>query len=343
MWQSLILVHPTVDIGLTKFTSGLTSLSGVALRFSGEMLREFSKLPQKKNVILLIVVCIVATFPTKVHTTQFAAKCCHLSTLLLHKVPLALLAKTARFHVDIFMACFNSSYKIWLRPTPSLSWWKFTNQPTCHFFSEVKVGKSPFLCWPHGFLLQQDESIYKCCIHKEPHQILPWLLCKAANIVVHTHLIMMIHSTHILVVFSHIFRLIHLYLLLTNLMVCSHNHIRSAVRTENPHLSVIGGSTSVITSWVVPCDLSLNALLYRYRTLQCIMSKIHTGPPRSWTDWQTNTTENITFPHYVAGGKNKDKAMNRTTPENNRHEINRIMGNITAWYSIVSKFSISFS
>ena len=105
--------------------------------------KEFSKLPQK-NVILLIVVCIVATFPTKVHTTQFAAKCCHLSTLLLHKMPLALLAETARFHVDIFMACFNGSYKIWLRPTPSLSWWKLTNQPTCHFFSEVKVGKSPF-------------------------------------------------------------------------------------------------------------------------------------------------------------------------------------------------------
>ena len=120
--ESLILVHPTVDIGLTKFTSGLTSLSGVALRFSGEMLREFSKKKKKKKiVILLIVVCIVATFPTKVHTTQFAAKCCHLSTLLLHKVPLAPLAKTARFHVDIFMTCFNSSYKIWLRPTPSLS------------------------------------------------------------------------------------------------------------------------------------------------------------------------------------------------------------------------------
>ena len=47
--ESLILIHPTVDIGLTKFTSGLTSLSGVALRFSGEMLREFSKLPKKKK------------------------------------------------------------------------------------------------------------------------------------------------------------------------------------------------------------------------------------------------------------------------------------------------------
>ena len=48
--ESLILIHPSVDIGLTKFTSGLTSLSGVALRFSGEMLREFSKLPKKKKL-----------------------------------------------------------------------------------------------------------------------------------------------------------------------------------------------------------------------------------------------------------------------------------------------------
>ena len=33
------------------------------------------------------------------------------------------------------------------------------------------------------------------------------------------------------------------------------------------------------------------------------MGKIHMGPPR--TDWQTNTSENITFPHYVAGGKDE--------------------------------------
>ena len=53
--ESLILIHPTVDIGLTKFTSGLTSLSGVALRFSGEMLREFSKLPKKKKIVILLI------------------------------------------------------------------------------------------------------------------------------------------------------------------------------------------------------------------------------------------------------------------------------------------------
>ena len=32
--------------------------------------------------------------------------------------------------------------------------------------------------------------------------------------------------------------------------------------------------------------------------------KSHMGPPQvGQTDWQTNTIENITFPHYVAGGK----------------------------------------
>ena len=37
------------------------------------------------------------------------------------------------------------------------------------------------------------------------------------------------------------------------------------------------------------------------------MGKIHIGPPppKSLTDWQTNTSENITFAHYVADGKNK--------------------------------------
>ena len=36
---------------------------------------------------------------------------------------------------------------------------------------------------------------------------------------------------------------------------------------------------------------------------QCIMGKIHMGPPKNWTDWQTNMSENITFLHYVAGSK----------------------------------------
>ena len=43
------------------------------------------------------------------------------------------------------------------------------------------------------------------------------------------------------------------------------------------------------------------------------MGKIHMGPPPppppqrvGQTDRQTNTYENITFPHYVAGGNNND-------------------------------------
>ena len=44
------------------------------------------------------------------------------------------------------------------------------------------------------------------------------------------------------------------------------------------------GSTSMFTSGGVPCDLSHNALIYHYRTPQCIMGKIHMGPPQSLTD-----------------------------------------------------------
>ena len=62
------------------------------------------------------------------------------------------------------------------------------------------------------------------------------------------------------------------------------------------------GSTSMFTSGGVPCDLSHNALIYCYRIPRCIMGKIHMGPPHSWTDWQKNTSENITFLHYVVGG-----------------------------------------
>ena len=58
----------------------------------------------------------------------------------------------------------------------------------------------------------------------------------------------------------------------------------------------------------VPCDLSHNALTYCCRTPQCIMGTIHIRPPpptQSLTDWLTNTSESITFPHTTyAGGKN---------------------------------------
>ena len=59
--------------------------------------------------------------------------------------------------------------------------------------------------------------------------------------------------------------------------------------------------------WGVPCDLSHNPLIYHYRMPQCIMGKIHMGPPpKSLTDRQTNMCENITFPHTTyADGKYK--------------------------------------
>ena len=64
-----------------------------------------------------------------------------------------------------------------------------------------------------------------------------------------------------------------------------------------------GGSTSVFTSGGVPCDLSHHALIYCYRMPQCIMGKIHMEPPPPVGQIdKTNTSENITFPHYVAGG-----------------------------------------
>ena len=67
----------------------------------------------------------------------------------------------------------------------------------------------------------------------------------------------------------------------------------------------------------VPCDLSHNAvdvtsLLSRHQMMglawcTCLYSvapkhygKVTWHPPH-WTDWQTNTCENITFPHYVCG------------------------------------------
>ena len=40
-----------------------------------------------------------------------------------------------------------------------------------------------------------------------------------------------------------------------------------------------GGSSSTTTSRGVPCDLSHNAPIYRYRTPHCIIGKIHMGPP----------------------------------------------------------------
>ena len=87
-------------------------------------------------------------------------------------------------------------------------------------------------------------------------------------------------------------------------------------------------TSMMTTSGGVPCDLSHNAVhvisaLPVYIVLpQSIMGRSHGTPayivvlphsimggshgtPQSWTDWQTNMSENITFPHYVAGGNDK--------------------------------------
>ena len=144
----------------------------------------------------------------------------------------------ARFHVDIFMACFNDSYKIWLGPHFLFLDENSPISPTCHFFSEVKVGKSPFRCWPHGFLSPQMKAFTSAAFTMNTSNTSMTSLQSGQHHSAYAS-DRDDHSTHILVVFSHIFRLIHLYLLLTNLMVCGHNHIRPAVRTENPHLSVI--------------------------------------------------------------------------------------------------------
>ena len=69
--------------------------------------------------------------------------------------------------------------------------------------------------------------------------------------------------------------------------------------------SLLGGSTSMFTSggshWTYP-------IMLLYTTIEfpsASWAKFTWDPPpptKSWADWQTNTCENITFPHYVAGG-----------------------------------------
>ena len=53
--------------------------------------------------------------------------------------------------------------------------------------------------------------------------------------------------------------------------------------------SLLGGPLSCSLLGGVPCDLSHNALIYCYRMPQCIMGKIHMGPPQlnRLTDKQT--------------------------------------------------------
>ena len=41
-----------------------------------------------------------------------------------------------------------------------------------------------------------------------------------------------------------------------------------------------------------------------YSEVQCIMDNGHIGSPHLWTEWRTDTTENITFANQLAGGKN---------------------------------------
>ena len=46
----------------------------------------------------------------------------------------------------------------------------------------------------------------------------------------------------------------------------------------------------------VPCDLFHNALIYCYRTPQCIMGKIHMGPPPPTSMFTSRRGAHVTYP-----------------------------------------------
>ena len=75
-----------------------------------------------------------------------------------------------------------------------------------------------------------------------------------------------------------------------------HFHVHMFTSGGSPLLVHFQGVHFHVHFWGVPCDLSHNALIYCYRTPQCIIGKIHMGPPQSWTDW---LTDKHNWKHYL--------------------------------------------
>ena len=65
-------------------------------------------------------------------------------------------------------------------------------------------------CCSCGNLLVYNKCIHNGCIDQEPNQVLPCLVSKAPYNILHSHLIMSIHTIHVLIVQVHIFWLIHM-------------------------------------------------------------------------------------------------------------------------------------
>ena len=186
------------------------------------------------------MVCIVATLLTKVYTTQFASIHCIFPTHILHGVPFASPC-LFQSHVDTIMSCFiyrhNRTHISW-----SLSFilmrWEPSNQSKYNILAEVKVGISLF-CWSCWSFLIQNVCIYNACIYKKPQEIFPWLLCKSANRILQSKLVMSVNSIHVFIVQVHIFRLIDLYHISTNSAACFQHISWVGICAKDPYCLVI--------------------------------------------------------------------------------------------------------
>ena len=161
--------------------------------------------------LILMVICIVTPFFTEMYTTLFTPKYCLFPSHFLLCMPLTsstfISSQMDIFMIGLILWSYRSHIHWCFRLTFSTR--EASYQLACNFLSKMDVGISLFCC-SCGDLLVYNKCINNGCIHQEPHQVLPCLVSKTSNNILHSQLIMPIHTIHVLVVQMHIFRLIHM-------------------------------------------------------------------------------------------------------------------------------------
>ena len=165
------------------------------------------------------------TLLTEMYTTLFTPKYCLFPPHFLLCMPLTsstfISSQMDIFMIGLILWSYRSNIHWCFRLTFSTR--EASYQLACNFLSKMDVDISLFCC-SCGDLLVCNKCNNNGCIHQEPHQVLPCLVSKTSNNILHSQLIMLIHTIHVLVVQMHIFRLIHMHSFMAYSTTCLTNN-----------------------------------------------------------------------------------------------------------------------
>ena len=135
--------------------------------------------------------------------------------------------------MDVFISRHYWSNMHW-RISFSLTRCKACNERLSHIPTKVNM-RILLFCYPCCFQFIQYVCIHKGSIHKKLQEVCPCFLQKAAKSILHSHLIMPINTTHVLVVQADILWLINVNHLASYPAISYNCLLGATVRAKHSH------------------------------------------------------------------------------------------------------------